>query len=122
MSWFRQAEDIGVEVADDYTLRVIWPIAPYFRSLLTHQFFGALSARQSKLEPLDQTANIVTSGAYKFPSGSLMKSSSKTNYGCRQCQLDSIVFYPMDEQHDDEYYKAGEWRAYNHTVPAAWRI
>ena len=63
-----EAKDIGVEVLDDYTIRLtLKQSAPYFTGLLTHQFFGALHRPTIEKFGKDwiKPGNIVTSGAFK---------------------------------------------------------
>lgn len=122
-------EDIGVEVLDDYTIRItLKQPAPYFVGMLTHQFFSAL--HQPTIEKFGkdwiQPENIVTSGAFKVkewkPYDELTIVKDPNYWDADRVKLDEIVFYPMDEQTTMmNIYKSGRVDAlYNHTVPAAW--
>lgn len=123
------AEDIGVEAIDDYTLRItLRQPAPYFTGLLTHQFFGAL--HRKTIEKFGtawiKPENIVTSGAFKVkewkPYDKLTIVKDPMYWDAKNVKLDAVVFYPMDEQTTMmNIYKSGRIDAiYNHTVPAAW--
>jgi len=123
------AEDIGVEAVDDYTLRVtLKQSAPYFTGLLTHQFFGVLHRPTIEKfgEDWIKPQNIVTSGSYKLsvwkPYDEMIIVKDPNYWDAANVKLDSIVFYPMDEQTTMmNIYKSGRIDAlYNHTVPAAW--
>lgn len=124
-----EAKDIGVEVVNDYTLRVTLKTpAPYFTGLLTHQFFGVLHRPSIEKQGKDwiKPGNIVTSGAYKVdywrPYDELKIVRNPMYWDAENVHLDAIVFYPMDEQTTMmNLYKSGRVDAlYNHTVPAAW--
>lgn len=123
-------EDIGIEVLDDYTLRItLKQPAPYFVGMLTHQFFSALHKptveKEGWQEP-ENAPNIVVSGAYKVkewkPYDKLTIEKNPNYWDADRVSLDEIVFYPMDEQTTMmNIYKSGRVDAlYNHTVPAAW--
>lgn len=124
-----EANDIGVEAVDDYTLRVtLKQPAPYFTGLLTHQFFSALHRPSIEKFGKDwiKPGNIVTSGAYKVdywrPYDELKIVKNPMYWDADNVSLDAIVFYPLDEQTTMmNLYKSGRVDAlYNHTVPAAW--
>ena len=123
-------EDIGIEVLDDYTLRItLKQPAPYFVGMLTHQFFSALHKptveKEGWTEP-ENAPNMVVSGAYKVkewkPYDELTVEKNPEYWDAERVSLDEITFYPMDEQTTMmNIYKSGRVDAlYNHTVPAAW--
>ncbi len=122
-------EDLGVEVVDDYTIRItLKQPAPYFTGMLTHQFFGVLHRPTIEKFGKDwiKPENIVTSGAYKVkewkPYDELTIVKEPNYWDAKNVHLDGIVFYPMDEQTTMmNVYKSGRVDAlYNHTVPAPW--
>jgi oligopeptide transport system substrate-binding protein len=122
-------DDIGIEVVDEYTLRVtLKQPAPYFTGVLTHQFFGALHRPTIEKFGKDwiKPENIVTSGAFKVkewkPYDEMTIIKDPNYWDAKNVKLDAIVFYPMDEQTTMmNIYKSGRVDAlYNHTVPAAW--
>src|SRR5262249_51244424 len=64
-----KAEDVGVEAVDDYTLRItLIQSAPFFLSLMPHQFFRVVN--QHTIEKFGNAwtdpQNIVTSGPFKL--------------------------------------------------------
>jgi oligopeptide transport system substrate-binding protein len=124
-----KAEDIGVEAVDDYTLRIkLYQPAPFFLGLLAHQFFRVVPHKIIEQWGNDWTRleHIVTSGAFKLsvhrPYDVLIVTRDPNNWDAANVKLDSIEFYPLDEQTTMmNLYKAGSVDAlYNHTVPAAW--
>ncbi len=123
------ADDLGLEVIDDYTLRfTLKQTAPYFTGMLTHQFFAVLHRPSIEKHGKDwkKVENIVTSGAFKLkewkPYDELTIVKDPNHWDAENVKLDAIVFYPMDEQTTMmNIYKSGRVDAlYNHTVPAAW--
>ena len=123
------ANDIGLEVVDDHTLRIkLNKPAPYFLGVLAHQFFRVVD--RDTVEKFGQdwtrTENIVTSGPFKLaahrPYDVLKVVRDPNNWDAANVHLDGIEFYPLDEQTTMmNLYKAGRVDAlYNHTVPAAW--
>lgn len=123
------AENIGVEAADDYTLRLkLYQPAPFFLGLLAHQFFRVV--HQGTIEKFGKDwvkpENIVTSGPFKVkshhPYDELTVVRDPNYWDAANVKLDGIEFYPLDEQTTMmNLYKAGRVDAlYNHTVPAAW--
>ncbi|MFN2576885.1 MAG: peptide ABC transporter substrate-binding protein [Pyrinomonadaceae bacterium] len=123
------ASDVGVEAVDDYTLRlVLVKPAPYFISMMPHQFFRAL--HQKTIEKFGAAwtdpANIVTSGPFTLESWShydrLIVKREPKYWDAANVKLDKIVFFMLaDSTTMLNLYKAGELEAtYNHTVPAAW--
>ena len=124
-----EAKDIGLEVVDDYTLRItLKQNATYFTGLLPHQFFAALHRPTIEKWGKDwiKPEHIVTSGAYKVgewkPYDELTIVKDPNYWDAANVHLDAIKFYPMDEQTTMmNIYKSGRVDAlYNHTVPAAW--
>ncbi len=124
-----KAEDIGVEAVDDYTLRLtLYQPAPYFLGLLAHQFFRVVP--QKVIEKFGNNwtrpENIVTSGAFVVgthrPYDLLILKKNPRYWDAANVHLDSIEFYPIDEQSTImNLYKAGRVDAtYNHTIPASW--
>lgn len=124
-----KAEDIGVEAVDDYTLRIsLAQAAPFFLSMMPHQFFRVI--HQKTIEKfggawtLEQ--NIVTSGpftleAWKHYDRVIVK-RDPMYWDTANVKLDGIVFYAVVESSTImNLYKAGEIDAiYNHQVQAAW--
>ena len=124
-----KAEDIGVEAVDDYTLRVsMRQPAPYFLGLVPHQFFRVIPHNVVEKYGVNWTKpeNFVGSGAFKLqshrPYNDLTVVRNPQYWDAKNVHLDSIVFYPLEEQTTMmNLYKAGEVDAtYNHTVPASW--
>lgn len=124
-----KAEDIGVEAVDDYTLRIsLMQSAPYFISMMPHQFFRAI--HQKTVEKFGNTwtdaHNIVTSGPYKLESWKhydrIVVVRNPQYWDAGSVRLDKIVFYLLDSNTTMlSLYKAGALDAtYNHTVPSAW--
>jgi oligopeptide transport system substrate-binding protein len=124
-----EAKDIGVEAVDDYTLRIsLAQPAPFFLSLMPHQFFRVIN--QKAVEKfggawtLEQ--NIVTSGpftleAWKHYDRVIVK-RDPMYWDTGSVKLDGIVFYAVVESSTImNLYKAGEIDAMlNHNVQAAW--
>ena len=124
-----KADDVGVEAVDDYTLRIslIKP-APYFISLMPHQFFRVL--HQKTIEKFGnawtEARNIVTSGPFKLEAWQhydrIIVARDPQYWDAGHVNLDKIVFYLLaDNTTMMSLYKAGEIDAmYNHTVPSSW--
>ncbi|HEX5702874.1 MAG TPA: peptide ABC transporter substrate-binding protein [Pyrinomonadaceae bacterium] len=123
------ADDVGIEAVDDYTLRMIlMKPAPYFISMMPHQFFRAV--HRKTIEKFGDTwtdpAHIVTSGAFKLESWNhydrIVVVRDPMNWDAQSVKLDRIVFYLLaDNTTMMSLYKAGDLDAlYNHTVPSAW--
>ena len=123
------AEDVGIEAIDDYTLRMIlMQPAPYFISLMPHQFFRAL--HRKTIEQFGDTwtdaAHIVTSGPFKLQSWKhydrIVVVRDPMYWDVQTVKLDRIVFFLLAENTTImSLYKAGEVDAiYNHAVPSAW--
>ncbi len=124
-----KADDVGIEAVDDYTLRIsLSQPAPYFLSMMPHQFFRAL--HQKTIERFGSAwtdaANIVTSGPFKLSSWNhydrIVVLRNPNYWDAANVRLDQIVFYLLSDNTTMlNLYKAGELDAtYNHTVPAAW--
>ena len=124
-----QAEDVGIEAPDDYTLRIsLAQSTPYFISMMPHQFFRAI--HQKTIEKYGATwtdaGNIVTSGPFKLESWNhydrIVVVRDPQYRDAASVHLDKIVFYLLaDNVTMLNLYKAGEVDVtYNHTVPAAW--
>ena len=123
------ADAIGVEAVDDYTLRIsLTQPAPYFISMMPHQFFRAL--HQKTIEKFGNrwtdAGNIVTSGPFTLESWNhydrIVVGRAPHYWDAANVHLDKIVFYLLDSNTTMlSLYKAGGLDAtYNHTVPAAW--
>jgi oligopeptide transport system substrate-binding protein len=124
-----KADDVGVEAVDDYTLRIsLMQPAPYFISMMPHQFFRAI--HQKTVERFGNAwtdaNNIVTSGAFKLESWNhydrIVVTRNPQYWDAANVRLDRIVFYLLDSNTTMlSLYKAGDLDAtYNHTVPSAW--
>lgn len=124
-----KADDVGIEAVDDYTLRIsLAQPAPYFISMMPHQFFRALN--QKTIERYGNAwtdiANIVTSGPFKLSSWNhydrIVVVRDPNYWDAANVKLDQIVFYLLSDSTTMlNLYKAGEIDAtYNHTVPSAW--
>lgn len=125
-----KAEDVGVEAVDDYTLRIsLAQPAPFFISLMPHQFFRVIHRKTVEQfgHAWTDPHNIVTSGAFKLeswkPYDRIVVARDSMNWDASRVQLDHIVFYMLqDSTTMINLYKAGELDAmYNHTVPTPWR-
>jgi oligopeptide transport system substrate-binding protein len=124
-----KAEDIGVEAVNDYTLRIsLAQPAPFFLSLLPHQFFRVIHQKtiETYKEEWTLEKHIVTSGAFKLERWAhydrLIVKRDPMYRDAANVRLDGIVFYPVvDNTTIMNLYKAGEIDAmYNHTVLAQW--
>lgn len=123
------AEDVGIEAVDDYTLRImLMKPAPYFISMMPHQFFRALHRKTVEQFPDTWTdaSRIVTSGPFKLQSWNhydrIVVVRDPMYWDAKTVGLDRIVFYLLaDNSTMMSLYKAGEIDAiYNHSVPSAW--
>ncbi|HLM01748.1 MAG TPA: peptide ABC transporter substrate-binding protein, partial [Pyrinomonadaceae bacterium] len=124
-----KAEDIGVEMLDDYTLRItLRQPAPFFLGLLAHQFFRLVPRHAIEKHGKDWTRaeNIVTCGAFKikkiYPYDAYILEKDANYWDAENVRLDGIEFYPVEEQTTIlNLYKAGSIDAtLNHIVPASW--
>ncbi|HJZ80869.1 MAG TPA: peptide ABC transporter substrate-binding protein, partial [Pyrinomonadaceae bacterium] len=123
------ADDVGVEAVDDFTLRIsLTQPAPYFISMMPHQFFRAI--HQKTVEKFGSAwtdaANIVTSGAFKLESwrhyDRITVVRDPQYWDHANVKLDKIVFYLIDNNPTImSLYKSGDLDAtYNHTTPSPW--
>jgi oligopeptide transport system substrate-binding protein len=124
-----KAEDIGVEAADKYTVRIsLTQPAPFFLGMLAHQVFRAVPRKA-----IEQFGNkwalaehIVTCGPFKVkmwkPYDQLVVERDPMYWDAANVKLDEIYFYPiLDNTTLMNLYKVGELDAmYNHAVPNAW--
>jgi len=124
-----KGEDVGAEAVDDYTLRIsLAQPAPYFISMMPHQFFRAL--HQKTIEKFGNAwtdaSNIVTSGPFKLEAWKhydrIVVARDPQYWDAGNVKLDKIIFYLLtDNTTMMSLYKAGDLDAtYNHTVPSAW--
>ena len=123
------ADSVGVEAVDDYTLRIsLMQPAPYFISMMPHQFFRAI--HQKTVETFGNRwtdrEHMVTSGAFKLESWNhydrIVVSRNPNYWDAANVHLDKIIFYLLDSNTTMmSLYKSGGLDAtYNHTVPSAW--
>jgi oligopeptide transport system substrate-binding protein len=122
-------DDVGVEAVDEYTLRIslVQP-APFFISLMPHQFFRVV--HQKTIEKFGnawtEPGNIVTSGPFKLqawkPYDRIVAVRDPMYWDAARVGLDGITFFALqDNTTIMSLYKAGEIDAMlNHTVPAQW--
>src|SRR5882762_9744531 len=122
-------KDIGVEAVKDYTLRIsLAQPAPFFLSLMPHQFFRVVNQRTVKTFDAAWTdpRNIVTSGPFTLEAwrhyDRVVVKRDPMYWDAANVHLDGIVFYAVvDGTTMMNLYKAGEIDAMlNHAVPAAW--
>lgn len=123
------ADSVGVEAVDDYTLRIsLMQPAPYFISMMPHQFFRALHRKTIEKfgNRWTDKDKIVTSGPFTLESWNhydrIIVTRDPHYWDAANVRLDKIIFYLLDSNTTMlSLYKAGELDAtYNHTVPAAW--
>lgn len=123
------AKDIGVEAVDDFTLRIsLAQPAPFFLSMMPHQFFRVVNRKAiekfGNAWTLEQ--NIVTSGPFKLVAWKhydrVIVERDPMYWDTAQVKLDGIVFYAVVESSTImNLYKAGEIDAMlNHNVQATW--
>jgi len=124
-----KAEDIGVEAVDDYTLRIsLGQPAPFFLSLMPHQFFRVVNRKAIEkfggAWTLEQ--NIVTSGPFTLSAWKhydrVIVRRDPMYWDAGNVKLEGIVFYALVESSTImNLYKAGEIDAMlNHNVQAPW--
>ncbi|MDX6446145.1 MAG: oligopeptide transport system substrate-binding protein [Blastocatellia bacterium] len=124
-----EAKDIGVEAVDDFTFRIsLTQPAPFFLSLMPHQFFRVVDRKViekfGNAWTLEQ--NIVTSGPFKLAAWKhydrVIVQRDPMYWDAGQVKLDGIVFYAVVESSTImNLYKAGEIDAMlNHNVQASW--
>jgi oligopeptide transport system substrate-binding protein len=124
-----KAEDLGVEAVDDYTLRItlIQP-APFFISLMPHQFFRVVHEKTIEKfgNAWTEPGNIVTSGPFKLNAhrayDRVVVVRDPMYWDAAHVKLDGITFFALDDNTTImNLYKAGDLDAMlNHTVPAPW--
>jgi oligopeptide transport system substrate-binding protein len=124
-----KGEDIGVEAADKYTVRIslVQP-APFFLGLLAHQVFRAVprKAVEAYGNKWALAEHIVSCGPFKVkmwkPYDKLVVERDPMYWDAANVKLDEIYFYPiLDNTAVMNMYKVGELDAmYNHAVPNAW--
>ena len=123
------AKDVGVEAVDDYTVRIsLAQPAPFFLSLMPHQFFRVVNRKAieqfGNAWTLEQ--NIVTSGPFKLAAWKhydrVIVNRDPMYWDAGNVKLDGIVFYLVVESSTImNLYKAGEIDAMlNHNVQAPW--
>jgi oligopeptide transport system substrate-binding protein len=124
-----EGKDIGVEAVDDYTVRIsLAQPAPFFLSLMPHQFFRVVNRKAIEkfggAWTLEQ--NIVTSGPFKLAAWKhydrVLVQRDPMYWDAGNVKLDGIVFYlVVDSSTIMNLYKAGEIDAMlNHNVQAPW--
>ena len=124
-----KGNDIGVEAVDDYTVRIsLAQPAPFFLSLMPHQFFRVIHQKtiQQFGDAWTDAPNIVTSGpftleAWKHYDRVIVK-RNPMYWDTAKVKLDGIVFYAVvGNTTIMNLYKAGEIDAMlNHGAPATW--
>jgi oligopeptide transport system substrate-binding protein len=123
------ADDVGIEAVDDYTLRMmLMKPAPYFISMMPHQFFRAVHKKTVEQfgDRWTDPAHMVTSGPFKLQSWKhydrIVVVRDPMYWDAQAVKLDRIVFYLLaDNTTMMSLYKAGGIDAlYNHTVPSSW--
>jgi oligopeptide transport system substrate-binding protein len=124
-----QAEDVGVEAADDRTVRIrLMRPVPFLAGLLTHQFFRVVPRETIERhgDLWTRPEHIVTSGAFTLeswrPYDRIVVKKNPYYWDAANVRLDRITFYPLEELTTMlNLYKAGEVDAvHNHVPPAAW--
>jgi oligopeptide transport system substrate-binding protein len=124
-----QANDIGVEAVDEYTVRIsLSQSAPFFVGLLANQFFRLVPQKviETYGEKWTEPLHIVTCGPFKLkswaPYNELVVQRDSMYWDASNVHLDEIRFYPMaDNPSIMNLYKVGDVDAVpNHTVPLAW--
>ena len=124
-----RAEDVGVEAVDDYTLRIsLGQAAPFFLSLMPHQFFRVIHQKTVETFGAAWTLeqNIVTSGPFTLAAWKhydrVVVKRDPMYWDTANVKLEGIVFYTLVEGSTImNLYKAGEIDAtQNHAVQAAW--
>ena len=123
------AEDIGVEAADKYTVRIslVQP-SPFFLGLLAHQVFRIVPRKTVEQfgTKWALAEHIVSCGPFKVrmwkPYDQLVLERDPMYWDAANVKLDELYFYPiLDNTTVMNMYKVGELDAiYNHAVPNAW--
>ena len=124
-----RAEDLGVEAADDFTVKIsLAQSVPFFVKILPYNLFRFVP--QKAIERFGKkwtlAENIVTSGAFKLkewsPYDQIVVEKNQNYWDAANVKLERIEFYPVEEQGTMmNLYKAGYIDAtYNHSVPRGW--
>ncbi len=123
------AEDIGIEALDDYTLRIsLRQSAPFFIGLLAHQFFRLVPQKAIDKWKKEWTRkeHILTCGAFRIkdirPYDALVLEKDPNYWDAANVHLDGLEFYPLEENATImNLYKSGSIDAFlNHTVLTSW--
>jgi oligopeptide transport system substrate-binding protein len=123
------AEDIGVEAVDDYTLRIsLSQPAPFFAGLLANQFFRLVPRKAVEKYSRHWTdpEHIITCGPFKMkswkPYAEIVVETDPMYWDAANVHLDEIYFYPMNDNPTTmNLYKVGEIEsALYHVVPTTW--
>jgi len=124
-----QAEDIGVEAIDDYTVRIsLRQSTPFFVELLANQFFRLVPQKVVDRWGREWTnpAHIVTNGPFKMkswrPYNEVEVERDPMYWDTANVGLDGIRFFPMSDQPTMmNLYRVGEVDAVqNHAIISAW--
>ena len=124
-----KGEDLGIEMLDNYTLRISLTLpAPFFVGMLAHQAFRLVPRKvvEQYGDQWTQPEHIITCGPFKLktwqPYDKLVVERDPMYWDAANVKLDEIHFYPMsDNPTIMNVYKVGEIDAVlNHTVPNAW--
>lgn len=123
------AEDLGVEAVDNYTVRIsLSQPAPFFVDLIAHQLFRLVPRKTIEKYGAAWTepANIVTSGPFKLkwwkPYDELVVERDPMYWDAANVKLEEIRFYvSTDHPTSMNLYKVGLADALlNHSVPNPW--
>lgn len=123
------AEDIGVEAVDDYTVRIsLSQPAPYFTGLLAHQFFRLVPRKTIEQYGRQWTdpAHIVSCGPFKLkswkPYNEVVVERDPMYWDAANVRLDEIRFYVTNDHPTSmNLYRVGSADALtNHSVPNPW--
>jgi ABC-type oligopeptide transport system substrate-binding subunit len=124
-----QAEDLGVEAVDKYTVRLyLKQQAPFFLGLLAYQVFRLVPRKVVEQwgDKWTQPEHIVTCGPFKLktwvPYDKIILERDPMYWDAKTVRLDELHFYPIiDNATAMNLYKVGELDAlFNHAVPNPW--
>jgi ABC-type oligopeptide transport system substrate-binding subunit len=124
-----QAEDLGVEAVDKYTVRLyLKQQAPFFLGLLAYQVFRLVPRKMVEQwgDKWTQPEHIVTCGPFKLktwvPYDKIILERDPMYWDAKTVRLDELHFYPIiDNATAMNLYKVGELDAlFNHAVPNPW--
>jgi oligopeptide transport system substrate-binding protein len=124
-----QANDIGVEAVDLYTVRInLSQPAPFFAGVLANQFFRLVPRKviETYDEKWTEPSHMVSCGPFRLkswePYNELVVQRDSMYWDASNVHLDEIRFYPLADNYSImNLYKVGEVDAVpNHTVPLAW--